>query len=70
MILAHQTEAVLSEDGKLFLNDLPFRAGQTVEVIVLPVSRTAASCPSLRGAVLRYEEPTAPVAEADWGSLQ
>lgn len=70
MILAHQTEAVLTEDGKLLLDHLPFRAGQAVEVIVLPVSRATVPSPTLRGTVLRYEEPTAPVAEADWDSLQ
>ena len=32
---AHRIEAVLAEDKKLILEDLPFRAGDTVEVIVL-----------------------------------
>lgn len=66
MTLAHRTEVVLSEDGKLVLDRLPFRAGQVVEVIVL----TASPMPSLRGSVLRYDEPTVPVAESDWSALQ
>lgn len=70
MTLAHRIEAVLSEDGKLLLDHLPFQAGQTVEVIVLPLSRATASSPALRGTVLRYDQPTVPVAEADWGALQ
>jgi hypothetical protein len=70
MTLAHRIEAVLSEDGKLLLDHLPFRAGQTVEVIVLPVSRVTVPNPVLRGTVLRYDQPTAPVAEDDWGALQ
>lgn len=70
MTPAHRIEAVLSEDGKLLLDHLPFRAGQTVEVIVLPALRPTPPCHALRGTVLRYDEPTAPVAEADWGALQ
>ena len=69
MIPAHQTQVVLTEDGKLSLDHLPFRAGQTVEVIVLPVSWTTGPSPILRGTVLRYEQPTAPVVDADWGAL-
>jgi hypothetical protein len=70
MTPAHRIEAVLSEDGKLLLDHLPFRAGQAVEVIVLPVSRPRPPGQPLRGTVLRYDEPTAPVAEDDWGALQ
>jgi hypothetical protein len=32
---AHKLAAVLSEDGRLTLDGLPFRAGEAVEVIVL-----------------------------------
>lgn len=31
---AHRIEAKLSQDGKLVLEDLPFRAGDMVEVII------------------------------------
>jgi hypothetical protein len=67
---AHRIEAVLSEDGKLSLDHLPFRAGQAVVVMVLPVTRLAPAAPSLRGSVLRYDRPTDPVAESDWGALR
>lgn len=71
MTLAHRIEAVLLEDGKLSLDNLPFRAGQTVEVILLPALRPAAPAgQSLRGTVLRYDRPTDPAAEADWGALR
>ena len=70
MTLAHRVDAVLSEDGKLLLEELPFRAGQAVEVIVLSAARPIPSFGTLHGTVLRYDEPTAPVAEADWGALQ
>lgn len=66
MTPAHRIETVLSEDGKLSLDHLPFRAGQAVEVIVLPSALTTTSAASLRGTVLRYDRPTEPVAEADW----
>jgi hypothetical protein len=70
MTPAHRIEAVLAEDGKLSLDHLPFRAGQAVEVIVLPVTRATPPEPALRGTVLRYDQPTAPVAEDDWGALR
>ena len=70
MTPAHRIEVVLMEDGKLSLDHLPFRAGQVVEVIVLPAAQAVPASHSLRGAILRYERPTDPVAEADWGVLQ
>jgi hypothetical protein len=70
MTPAHRIETVLSEDGKLLLEHLPFRAGQTVEVIVLPATGSAPTARAAAGTVLRYDEPTAPVAEADWSALR
>jgi hypothetical protein len=67
---AHRIEVVLAEDGKLSLDHLPFRAGQAVEVIVLPANRTVVPAQALRGAVLRYDRPTDPVAEDDWSALR
>jgi len=71
MTPAHRIEVVLNEDGKLSLDNLPFRAGQAVEVIVLPSVRPAVSTGHpLGGMVLRYDDPTAPVADSDWEVLQ
>jgi hypothetical protein len=71
MVPAHRIDVVLKEDGRLTLDNLPFRAGQTVEVIVLPAAGSEPSTGHpLRGMVLRYDDPTAPVAESDWGVLQ
>jgi hypothetical protein len=71
MIPAHRIDAVLAEDGKLSLDNLPFRAGQAVEVIVLPAASPGTSTAHpLRGMVLRYDQPTAPVAEDDWDALK
>jgi hypothetical protein len=70
MTPAHRIEAVLAEDGKLLLEHLPFRAGQAVEVIVLPAALPTPARHALQGTVLRYDQPTAPAAEADWGALR
>ena len=70
MTFNHRVRLVLGEDGKLSLDHLPFRAGQTVEVTVSPTGETASGPdPALRGKVLQFEQPTAPVAEADWDAL-
>ncbi len=70
MTSAHRIETILSEDGKLSLDHLPFRAGQAVEVIVLPATRPVPPGPSLQGTVLRFDRPTDPVAESDWDALR
>jgi hypothetical protein len=70
MTPAHRIEVVLAEDGKLLLDHLPFRAGQAVEVIVLPAKPPLPSGPTLRGMVLRFDRPADPVAEGDWGALR
>jgi hypothetical protein len=77
---AHKIEAVLTEDGTLMLRGLPFHAGDAVEVIILsaktPQNKGAApSQPEtnlypLRGQVIRYDDPTEPVALSDWEVLQ
>ena len=75
---AHCIETTLTQDGKLILDQLPFRAGETVEVIVLtnPAAQPVESHASpedrypLRGTVIEYHNPFEPVAEADWEVLQ
>ena len=74
---AHRIETTLTQDGKLTLDQLPFRAGETVEVIVLTnsVAQPVESHNSpedrypLRGTVIEYQNPFEPVAEADWEVL-
>ncbi|MBL1203521.1 MAG: hypothetical protein FWK04_31745 [Nostoc sp. GBBB01] len=77
---AHKIEAVLTEDGTLMLRGLPFHAGDAVEVIILSAKTpqnkgVAPSQPEtnlypLRGQVIRYDDPTEPVALSDWEVLQ
>jgi hypothetical protein len=69
---AYRVEMTLQQDGTLLLAQLPFRAGQTVEVIVLPSSGgpEPANPYPLRGTPFQYDRPTEPVATDDWESLQ
>jgi hypothetical protein len=65
---AHRAETTLSEDGTLTLRDIPFRRGESVEVIVLPFATATASGARypLRGTPVTLLSPTEPVADADW----
>ncbi|WYL94961.1 MAG: hypothetical protein HEQ35_14885 [Gloeotrichia echinulata IR180] len=76
---AHKIEAVLTENGTLILQDLPFHVGDRVEVIIIKTKtqkQTAAPNQAekhiypLRGKVVRYDDPTEPVALEDWEVLQ
>jgi hypothetical protein len=73
---AHKVEAVLSENGTLVLEGLPFQAGEAVEVIILerPKPQPARSSSSefpLQGTVLVYDDPFEPaVAPEDWDVLR
>jgi hypothetical protein len=56
----------LTEDGTVLLKELPFQAGDAVEIIILEQSKTSSSSSreqpihSLKGSVLRYDEPFEP----------
>ena len=67
---AHRAETTLSEDGVITLRDIPFRRGESVEVIVLPflASAPTGSRYPLRGTPVTLLSPTEPVADADWGA--
>jgi hypothetical protein len=68
----HRVEVTLNEDGILTLSDLPFHAGDEVEVLI--VTRQSKSNGQkrypLRGQPVRYDDPAAPVAQEDWDALQ
>lgn len=68
----HRVETTLKRDGTLTLDDLPFHAGDEVEVIILARAAQAngTACYPLRGQPLQYDEPTAPVAPDDWDALR
>lgn len=78
---AHKIEVVLTEDGTLTLQGLPFHAGDAVEVIILetktPQKNTkhlpqldTNSYPLHNTQPYRYDDPTEPVALEDWEILQ
>lgn len=71
-VTAQRIEATLQQDGSLTLENLPFRAGQRVEVIVLPRENPAqAGNPyPLRGTPFQYERPFDPVDQDDWEAEQ
>jgi hypothetical protein len=76
LLQAHRVETTLTQNGTLTLEDLPFQAGEAVEVIVQPTPSPVNSSPGpsqnrypLRGTPIHYPNPTDPVAEQDWEAL-
>jgi len=65
-------DTTLTQDGTLILSDLPFQAGDAVEVIIVPRAAAVAgqNAYPLRGKVLHYDNPTEPVAHEDWDALR
>jgi hypothetical protein len=69
---AHRIETTLDLDGTLVLEPLPFRAGQAVEVIVLPQQTEphGKSPYPLRGTPVQFDRPTEPISPEDWDALE
>lgn len=70
---AHRIETKLTENGTLNLKDLPFQAGDEVEIIILesPKHPSESNLYPLRGTVIRYDDPFDPaVPLEDWEVLQ
>ena len=65
---AHRVETVISQDRAVILKDLPFRAGELVEVIILQCASQQSEVDRypLRGTPVKYINPTEPVAHEDW----
>lgn len=64
---AYRIEAEVQQNGTLTVKNLPLRAGETVEIIILvrpPLNQTLPY--PLRGLPVEYHQPTEPVAEQDW----
>lgn len=68
----HRLKTTIREDGKLTLEDIPFHAGDTVEVVIFerPLTQEGNNPYPLRGQPLRYVAPTESVAEAEWDALR
>lgn len=64
---AYRTETVVDAEGTVRVRDVPFGPGEVVEVIMLVRPPAGAvDEKSLRGSVLRYDDPTEPAAAGDW----
>jgi len=61
-------ESVVEKDGKLHLDHVPFSEGEAVHVFVSSARRVTQQ--HLKGSVLKYEHPLAPVAEKDWDAAK
>ena len=70
MTTTFYTAAVLEDNGQLRLDHLPFAKGQAVQVFVSVTKPYTADRYLMRGTVLKYENPTAPVAVEDWEALK
>ena len=59
---AHRIETKLTENGTLNLKDLPFQAGEQVEIIILesPKHPSESNLYPLCGTVIRYDDPFEP----------
>ncbi|MFO0815889.1 MAG: hypothetical protein U0796_21940 [Gemmatales bacterium] len=61
----------MEKDGKLTLNGLPFQEGDSLEVSIVPSVRVQTNQrDQLRGTVLQYRDPFAPVGLDDWDALK
>jgi len=69
---AYRTEKIISQNGALDLKALPFKAGELVEIIILPLENRVneTNSYSLKGKVIKYDQPTEPVAQNDWDVLK
>lgn len=72
LMRALRIEASVPKDGVLELRDLPFKAGERVEVIILEegVQPPSEEWRKLAGSVIRYDDPTHPVGVEDWDALK
>jgi hypothetical protein len=69
---AQHVDVVLERDGTLTLDHLPFLAGDSLEVIIVPrgAVRQPDNAYPLRGTAVDYDRPFEPAAADDWDALQ
>ncbi len=61
-------EHTIRKNGALTIKNLPFNAGEKIEVIIIPRSKSKIDKNRYPfwGKPIKYFNPTDPVAEADW----
>ena len=69
---SYRIETTMPSNGQLTLKDLPFQAGELVEVIVLALPGTKSSPDRypLRGSVIKFDNPFEPAVTQDWEAMQ
>jgi len=67
----YHVKTIVSDEGILTIEGLPFLPGEKVEVIVKSQSSTGKNqnLYPLRGKPIKYKEPFESVGEADWGIM-
>lgn len=65
---AHRIETALTENGKLSLQNLPFKKGDEVEIVIIERNhQKTMNSHSLKGTVIEYNEPLeAATLDEDW----
>jgi len=68
----YRTEITVPENGVLTLDSLPFQARDVVEIIVRlrEHKKSLKDSYPLRGKIIRYDDPTEPVAQNEWEVLK
>ncbi len=72
-MLAHRIASVVSEEGTVTLDRLPFQKGERVDIIMLPAAENASIdgmtreelLTSLAGKITRYDRPHDPVLDPE-----
>jgi hypothetical protein len=66
----YRIKTLVTKDGKLSINGLPFQAGETVEVTVRRGEKPARAAKyPLRGKPVIYRQPFKGVVTGDWEAL-
>jgi hypothetical protein len=67
----HRVETTLEQDGTITITGLPYHAGETVEVLIVP-KHLERDQPAyrLRGTPVSYADPFEPVADGDWDATR
>lgn len=56
-MVTHKIETKLTENGKLMLENLPFKEGDSVQIIIIPSTKKNDSYPLHNKQPYRYDEP-------------
>lgn len=68
----HRIEKIIQPNGVIVLEDLPFKEGETVEIVISKAeTESKENLYPLRGTIYKYEEPfEAAVPLEDWEALK